>query len=477
MTQPNVVWIMCDELRASALSCYGTRFESVRTPNIDRIAQRGVRFSNVFATSPICVPMRTSLMTAAHPETTGVYGNEGAWASYPYDRDLVTFPELFARAGYETVNFGKTHLPRSMQPWQIDDNRGAQGRLFFDGVETRPEDEIGLPGMPRVKIGGHFTEDHPFPGEEVTQRSLAWLDDREEDTPFLLRISYLQPHTPVVPPPPFAGRYRDEPWGDPRDLGSAGSAFERRVGEVLGTADLTTEEVHRIQADYHALVAWVDAEIGRVVEHLEARGMLDDVILIFSADHGVSLGEGNRLLKHTFAPESHRIPQIISWPGRLPAGDVRSEVCESLDLVRTLCALTGVPPADTFEGRDLFGSKPTGVAFATLGYGEPDSLHTPNAGNGTWSDGGGWPRRSCIRTDRYRLDMTTRRNGKAVTPDEEDLFLCDVVEDPAERVNRANDPDLAETRAGLRQQLLDHVADGYEPPFVPRRAASELGVH
>ncbi len=467
--------MMCDELRASALSCYGTRFADVRTPNIDRIAARGVRFTNTFATSPICVPARTSVMTACYPEQTGVYGNEAAWASYPYDLDLPTFPEVFAAAGYETVNFGKTHLPRSMHPWQIDNHRGAEGKRFFDGIRQHADDEVGLPGMPAVKVAGTFPDGDRFPGAEVTRNAIDWLAERQRSEPFLLRVSYLQPHTPVVPPPPYAGRYRDKPWGDPREAGPAGSAFERRVAEVLGVDDLTAAELKQAQADYHALVAWVDDQIGLLLDALEP--MLDDIVIVFNSDHGVSLGEGGLMLKHTFAPESQRIPQIIAAPGVVPAGEVRQDLCEGLDLARTLCGLTGVAPAPGFRGRDLFNSRPTGVAFSTIGYGEPDSLHTPNAGNGSWADGSGWPRRSCIRTDRYRLDMQTRRNGKPVEPEEEDVFLSDVVEDPLERINLADDPSLSQVRVDLRRRLLDHVCGGYEPPFVPARVASEIGVH
>lgn len=475
MTGPSVVWIMCDELRASALSCYGTSFPAIRTPNIDRIAERGVLFANMFATSPICVPARTSLMTASYAERTGVYGNEGAWASYRYDRDLPTFPERFAAAGYETVNFGKTHLPRALRPWQVDDHRGAEGGRFYEGVERHEDDEVGLPAMPRVKVAGTFAEDGRFPGNEVTRNAVAWLSERQpSDGPFLLRVSYLQPHTPVLPPRPYAGRYRDLPWEDPRDAGPSGSAFERRVGEVLGTGDIGPDEIRQVQADYHALVAWVDDQVGLLLDALEP--MLDEIVLVFNADHGVSLGEGGLMLKHTFAPESQRIPQIISAPG-LPKGEVREEVCESIDLARTLCGLTGVAPADGFGGRDLFASEPAGFVFGTLGYGQPDSLHTPNAGNGTWSDGTGWPRRSCIRTDRYRLDMTVRRNGEPVASDEEDVFLADVVADPSERTNLADDPALADVKKGLRDRLLRHVAGAYEPPFVPARQASELGLH
>src|SRR4029079_10228380 len=107
----------------------------VVTPHIDRIAAAGVRFTNCYCNSPICVPARTSFMTATLPETNGVYGNEGSWASFPWDRDLVTLPEVFAAAGYRTVNFGKTPLPVALRAWETDVHDGADLGNFYAGTD------------------------------------------------------------------------------------------------------------------------------------------------------------------------------------------------------------------------------------------------------------------------------------------------------------------------------------------------------
>ena len=149
-----------------------------------------------------------------------------------------------------------------------------------------------------------------------------------------------------------------------------------------------------------------------------------------------------------------------------------------MDLARTLCGLCGIEPASTFQGRALFSNEaPPEAMFATIGFGERESRALPNQVVGTWSDGGGWPRRACIRTSRYRLDMTVRRNGARVGPQEEDAFLADRALDPLETANRAADPHYVEALATLRAALWAHVESGLEVARVPTYSEAERGIN
>ena len=380
---------MGDEFRTDSLSCYGTPFPEIVTPHIDRIAAAGVRFTGCYCNSPICVPSRTSLMTATPPETNGVYGNEGSWASFPYDRDLVTLPEHLAAHGYRTLNFGKTHLPVALDPWQHDDHDGADLKTFYAGTEGHPfEDEVYTPTL-KAAIAGTWPAGVEFPGERVTRHATDWLSGPEaQDGPFLARVSYLQPHSPVLPPAAYAGRYAHLPWPTGPGPDAPASAFERAFVEVLRSDALGPAEAAQVHAHYYALVAWLDDQVGRVMDALRAAGLAENTIVVVEADHGVSLGERGRLQKHTFFPEVHRVPRLVAFPGRLPAGQVRGDLCELLDLARTLCGLAGVPPAASFHGRDLFSdTPPPSHVFATVGFGEPESRALPNQVVGTWTDG------------------------------------------------------------------------------------------
>ena len=462
--RPNVVWIYCDELRTDALGCYGgaagARRVRLRTPHVDSIAEGGVRFDNCFCNSPVCVSSRVCTLTGLYPEQTGVYHNEAAWPKFVLPRPLLTFPEVFARHGYATADFGKLHLPPEMQPWQHRRPEGGGMRPLFD-IVGREGPDIITSGRVRSYIGGRFPAGVAYPPEQLTRNALAWLARAER--PFLARLSYVQPHTPVYPPPPFDALYAPEEFGEPAMEAPAASAFERRFAEVVGAEVLTGEQVRRAQACYYGLVAWVDSQVGRVLEFLHDSGRDRDTIVVFGADHGASLGEGGCYAKHIFAPQVHRVPRLIACPALLPAGSVRTDICESLDLARTLFGLCGIDPPEPFGGRDLFADEAPEAVYATIGFGLPDSRAFPNCGAGTYVGGRGWPRRACVRTRRLRLDRTVRIDGRAPRPEERDVFFADVQADADERTNRADEPALRELRERLEALIDAHVAGCVEP--------------
>jgi len=475
MKHPDVIWIYTDEMRADAVGAYGNPWTEIDTPHLDRLAQMGARFENCFCNSPVCVPSRYSTLTGLHCTDTGVYNNEPVWdwVDHGLHNRFTTIPEQFAAAGYRTANFGKSHLPNGIMPWQHHDPQGDMKstlgpgsllRQMFDRGE-RPEGMVQLSG-PRTMHAGVFPKDGAFPGEAVTDNGLAWLEQAED--PVFVRFSYLQPHTPVFPPAPFASRYAPEAFADQVHEEQRGSRFETWFGQMQHPAgELTTEEGHRTRAHYYGLVTWLDDQVGRILDWLEHRRRLDNTVLLFASDHGVSLGEGKRFGKQTFAPESHRVPLLIAAPGRIPVGAKRNDLCESLDLGRTLFALSGIDAPSQFRGRDLFRDPAPEAVYSSIGFGEPDSLAFPLGRFGRWRDGAGWPRRACVRTQQYRLDMTVRQDGKAVTSAARDIFLADVLADPREQRNRADDPALASVRNGLINLLDAHLAGAVEGVYKP----------
>jgi choline-sulfatase len=462
MTKPNVIWIYCDELRADALGCYGNRYADLDTPNLDRIAASGALFRNCFCNSPVCVPSRTSVLSGLYPEQTGVYHNEGFWSNFRLEDPPVLIPEVFAEAGYVTANFGKVHIPHQLQPWMA----GEPGRIGSGFAPDRRlgADQIRAPGAP-MTLGGRYPADEPYAPARNTDNALAWLTSH--DGPYFARISYLQPHTPVLPPPPYDTLYMDEDFPRRFSQSPSASLFERRFAEIVGGAELSDEEVFKAQAYYYGLVSWLDQEIGRLMAALEEAGTLENTILVFGADHGVSLGEGGgRYEKHTYAPEVHRVPLIVSWSGRIEAGQVRTDVCECLDCGRTLFDLAGLEAPSQFKGRALFADPAPEAVYASIGFGFADSLVFPNMGvkGGGYVDGHGWPRRTCVRTARYRLDKNVRLDGGPVSAADEDIFLADVVNDPLEMENLAGDPAYQDVVARLSAMIDRHVADSVEVP-------------
>lgn len=471
MKKPNILWIMADELRSSALGCYGGSWAPVATPNIDALARRGVLFENNFCNSPVCVPSRMSLLTAAPPERTGIYFNEGAWKSFPVPARLLTFPEHFAAHGYRTASLGKSHYAQAYTPWQEDNPEGASMHGF--GLETDPGalQPIVPKGIPSP-VGGVFPADRFYPPEAVTRNAIDWLD-RHGDEPFLLRVSYLQPHTPVLPPQQFRSLYRASDWPGHDLPRGYGSAYEEAFADLVGGRALSHEEMQQAQADYHALVTWLDVQVGMVLAMLKTRGLEDDTIVVFTSDHGASLGENGLLSKIVCAPQSQRTPFIVAWPDRLPPGERRQDLTENMDLARTLCDLGGLAPDPGFEGRSVFSDPEPEMIFATVGTGVLGAKASAAANRGGWRNGGGWPRRCCVRTERFRFDMNVRQDGAPIVPEEEDAFLVDVVADPAEIVNLALDSLHEETVASLRRSVLRRFAQSVEPDFVPAFSEDE----
>ncbi|MFP4141156.1 MAG: sulfatase [Phycisphaerae bacterium] len=460
--KPNIVLIYCDELRADALGPYAASGFQPRTPNVNRLAERGVVFENNFCNAPICVASRTSLLTSTYCEQHGLYGNEGVWPGFEHPPEMITFPEVFVQAGYTTANFGKYHVPDSIHKWDHCDTTGGGMNLFDDYLQ--PHSLIMPPGH-GGRIGGRLVEDAPFPAEQLTEKACSWID--AQDSPWLCRFSYLQPHTPVFPPQ-WAVQLIE---GDPALDGEIappgeGSRFEQRFGEVVNAAEMPPEQVRLTRVYYHALVAWIDSQVGRILDYLEQSGGLDETIVVLEADHGAALGEYGRYAKHVFAPEVHRVPRIIAFPEALSRGERRPDICESIDLGPTLLGLAecDMPAlaAEQFQGRDLFSQPQPEAVFAAIGQGHPHSRAFPNGNVGTWRDGEGWPRRSCLRTQRYRLDRNERINDRPTQPEERDVFLCDWQRDPHEQINLASDPAHAQILARLTALLDAHVADSVE---------------
>ena len=240
------------------------------------------------------------------------------------------------------------------------------------------------------------------------------------------------------------------------------------MGDTSTAFRLAPGLLARHRADYHRLVAWLDAEIGRLLDGLDYLGVADRTAIVLTADHGHVLGEGGLIGKCTFAPAAQQVPLLICWPGAGEPSRRRPDLVSGVDLASTFLSLGGVAPPGGLDGYDLAERLEPRSVFSVIGYGERASraCHdgSPFNAHGEWRPGEGWPRRACVRAGRYRLDRNVRLAGGAVDPTDEDPFLVDVVADPTETVNRANDPDLRGVAEQLGQELDAFVAGMAEAP-------------
>lgn len=456
----NILMIFCDELRQDALGCYGNPAGPMRTPHIDSLADRGTLFENCFCNSPVCVPSRASLMTGLYPEDTAVYNNEAAFPSFRLDQVPICFPEVLAENGWRTASFGKTHLPPELEPFEVNVGAGGEMTLGLSRQEVQAIPRISPRGKFSFNAASLYPEGKDYYPETVTRNALEWM--AQQEGPFFARVSYVQPHSPIIVKRGYEKIYDDLPFSGKLPDVSGLSEFERGFGEIIDLNTLSEEEIVQIKRYYYGMVAWIDDEVGKILAFLKDHGLDEKTIVILSADHGALRGECRGLGKHVFNRASHAVPLIISVPGE-EGGIRRTELCSNIDLPRTIFGLLDVEPPEQFKGTDLFASAAEQTVFSTIGYGESFSHAFPNRRLGSAPGKQGWPRRSCIRRGSYRLDLNTRLDGAPVrTPEEEDLFFVDCSICPAEGQNMAADPAYAEIVAELRAALLAHASTAQE---------------
>lgn len=445
----NIVHIFCDELRQDALECYGNPAGTMHTPNIDFLAKNGSLFENCFCNSPVCVPSRVSILTGLYPEDTNVYHNEAALASYELRHPLMTFPEVLCKNGYHTANFGKTHLPQQMHPFEWDDPTGSDMRLGLTQEEINDMDLLSPAGKRVLAIAGLYPEKTYMP-EELTTKALEWMG--KQTNPYYVRISYLQPHTPVILKRGYEKIYEGYPFSGKLEDISELSKFEQAFAGVLGGKDLSEEERIRAKVYYYGMVCWVDDQVGRIIDFLQKD--MENTIIIFNADHGALRGECQCLSKQIFNRACQAVPLIICDPRR-PGGERISKLCSNIDIARTIFGLLGIETPESFKGVDLLKEEEETV-YATIGFGEPDSYALSMMKMGRAENGEGWPRRGCIREGCYRLDMTIKQNGRFVDENQEDVFFVDTSVCPEENRNMFGQVRYQDIITQLRDKLRNH---------------------
>ena len=324
-TRPNLLIIYPDQWRADMLGCAGEGI--VRTPHLDGLAREGVRLTHAFTVNPLCTPSRGAFMTGRYPHATGVMHNQN-----PLPTDEVCFAETLGAAGYRTGYIGKWHLDGEPRPGFVPPERrhGWQywaafnrGHRYYDGVYFRdtPE-EIPTPG---------------FEPDYQTDLAIAFLEEATaaRTQPFCLMIAWGPPHTPLEPPERHRATY------DPHAISLPAS-----VPPALA------ERARDERARYGGLVTALDENVGRLLAALDRFNLAEETIVLFTSDHGDSLGEHGLLRKSIPYDEATRVPCIVRWPGRIPGGAVTDQFFACVDIAPTVLACCGAAIPARVQGYD-----------------------------------------------------------------------------------------------------------------------------
>ncbi len=424
---PNILFIAVDDLN-SWLGCMQGHPQA-RTPNIDRLAERGVVFHNAHCQAPICGPSRASLMSGYLPSTTGIYGqirDDRLRTASRQTGSTPFLPEWFAQHGYHTMGVGKlfhNHAP---------DGAFAESGGRVSGFGPKPPERL------RWNRQGTSTDWGPYPeaDEEMPDYGSAqWAAERlgrDHDRPFFLGVGFLRPHVPwhvprkwfdLFPPDELEmPAYRP---GDQDDVPGISRALHALP--MMPTTDWAIESGNwkNIVQAYLACVAFVDAQVGKVLDALESSPWADNTHVALWGDHGYHIGEKNRFGKHSVWEEATRTPLIVAGPGIAP-GNAR-QPAGLIDLYPTLADLCGLPANSANEGRSL---RPL--------LEDPDAADWPHAALTTYGRNNHGVRDEHYRYIRYE-DGT------------EELY--DHRDDAHEWTNLATDPDLD----GVKQRLAAHL--------------------
>lgn len=429
---PNVLWLMADQLRADTFGFANHPF--IKTPNLDRLASEGMVIDRSYCSSPVCMPSRATTLTGRYLEQHGVIQN-----GYPMNDDEVVFPTMVSDAGYRTANIGKVHSGRSAQKtWEyhehVEDAFGATkpSKVAFDPSIYPDICFLGnepCDGSDAVLYGKYPGPVPTTKSYQLATRALSWLYWNDDPRPFFLRVSFDDPHGPVVPPEPFYGMY------DPADIPDE---MVQGIAESLAAKpqcirDYYHHTMHdrhdeaqlrRYAVEYCALVSHLDAQMGRILDYLEELGWADNTIVILNADHGNMNGEHGLTHKGGQNYEGvARIPTVFRWPGRIAPGSRSSALVDGVDFMPTVLDMLGIGIPEGLPGRSLLpvlegaADKVRDHAFVQ------------------WDDYG-----FTVVGERYKLTWWDCDN---------DAELYDLQDDPLEKVNLFHEASHADTASEL----------------------------
>ena len=450
MSRPNILWYCTDQQRFDTIKALGNPY--VDTPNIDKLVQSGVAFTHTYCQSPICTPSRSSFLTGLYPAR--LHNTRNGNDTFPDFPPLIT--KLIAESGYRCGNIGKFHLTSSghrteprlddgMSYWQFSHaprDDWEEGHHYADWVRERGGDLDPMRNSEeRVPPEYHQTT-------WATECALEFIDAQQKD-PWMLCVNIYDPHPPFIPPKVYADMFDPDqmpgPYYREEDLEN-----QKKLAAIDFQGDALPPEGHdakRMQAYYYAMIKQIDDQFQRVLDHLEATGQLENTVIIFTSDHGESLGDHGLLQKGCrFYEGLVRIPLIFSWPGKLLQNVQRDALVELLDLTSTIMEFAGLEQPDYMQGKSLMplltdvNQPDEHREFVRSEYFDAlDPFFTD--GNGAYA--------TMYRSRKYKLSVY---HGHEIGE------LYDLEEDPWEFDNLWDNPDYAEIKAELIYKSFDaHV--------------------
>ncbi len=444
---------MSDDHAAHAISAYGSKIN--KTPNLDRIAEGGMRLDNCFCTNSICTPSRAAILAGTYNHV-----NRVTTLVTKMDNQLPTFPKLLQDNGYQTAVFGKWHLgtgpghcPTGFDDWTVlpDQGRYHNPDFIFKGPD----------GGTRKLVKGYATD-------LIADMSLDWLKKRDKDKPFCLLCHHKAPHRNWESDEKHESMYLNEEIPEPETLyddyknrASAAEAAEMRVGVHMHEHDLDAEindnmsenelrkwAYQRYIKRYLRVIASIDDNVGRILDYLDAEGLAEDTVVIYTSDQGFFLGDHGWYDKRFMYEESLRMPFLIRYPREIKPGTANEDMILNVDFAPYFLDLAGIEIPESFQGRNcrpVFNGATPEDWQTSMYY-----RYWMHKGHNVYAHYG-------VRTKTHKLiyyysDGLGQEGAKNETYEPE-WELFDLVKDPREMCNVYNDPAYADIAKELTDEL------------------------
>jgi len=445
-SKPNVLFLICDDLNCD-LACYGHPL--VNSPNIDRLAKRGVRFEHAYCQYPLCGPSRASFMTGLYPDQTLIRRN----AIYVREHlpNVQTMSQMFRSNGYFATRIGKIYhynVPKHIGTSGHDDPYSWDATINPRGRDKTDEDLIfslrpGSFGGTLSWLAADGTDEEKTDGIAATAAVQLLKQHAKQKTPFFLAVGLFRPHTPYVAPKKYFEMYPTERIDVPKlpdgYLATLPKPARQSITRKKDQVNLPDKLARQAIQAYYASITFADAQVGRILDALDESGLSKNTVVVFTSDHGYHMGEHGHWQKTTLFENAARVPLIIAAPGMSAVGKTATVPAEMVDFYPTLAELCGLRAPANLPGVSLAatlnnaGARPRESAFTQYGSGYS------------------------IRTDRYRY-TEWGENGQ------DGAELYDHQSDSAEMVNLAMRAANAETVARLSKVLRQRIVEAAQPP-------------
>ena len=449
--RPNILFIESDQHNPAVIGAYGD--PAIRTPNLDALAARGVVFETNYCASPICVPSRASMLTGRHP-----YQNE-VWTNSQYLHSAIpTFAHALGAAGYKPVQIGRMHFNGPDQLHGFTERFVGDHNPNHLGARKEDHGELkGTQGPDRIslKLSGSGQNAYQVHDEAVTKTTVTFIDEHAGSNgsePFCLAIGMMLPHQPFVSSKKDFDSYQGKvpPPKNPTSFANETHPYLKWWKSHTGLEDVSSEEIERCRTAYYGLVTRLDSLLGDIFEALKRHGLLENTLIIYTADHGEQIGEKGLWWKQTFYEDSVKVPAIISWPAQLPTGMRINRVTSQLDLNATMLDLAGAPPLPASSGRSLLPviDNPESDQWQDIAYSE----YCTEPGDTSHSNGDQTWQHRMVRKNEWKLNYYHNMPSQ----------LFNLIDDPDEM----NDLSGSTEHADIVRDMTELVLKDWEPKFI-----------